>query len=185
LKLLLMPLFVHITPENEANALRRNGISPKGYRPDPESHPEFDRVVWAFPVLPSYVLTHSWSRELKRSGATTLAAVTFHVPDREPVFARHFSETARLMSAAEAVGLIAAMDDPRGLEIMVPRRIAPREIVRVRTLSKAVGWRFWPGAKGKPMKTCDCPICMPRGEVKAKRYRERVYKRMEALSLRD
>jgi hypothetical protein len=77
------------------------------------------------------------------------------------------------------------MDDPRGLEIMVPRRILPREIIRVRTLSKAVGWRYWPGAKGRPMTTCDCPICMPRCEVKAKRYRERVYKRMDALGLRD
>ncbi len=180
-----MPLLVHIAPENKANTLRRNGISPTRLRPDAERHPEFDRVVWAFPVLPSYVLTHSWSRELKRSGATTLAAVTFRVPDREPVFARHFSETARLMSAAEAVGLIAAMDDPRGFEIMVPRRIAPREIVGVRTLSKAVGWRYWPGAKGRPMTTCDCPVCIPRGEVKAKRYRERVYKRMDALGLRE
>jgi hypothetical protein len=180
-----MPLLVHITPDNKANALRRNGLSPTRLRLDPERHPEFDRVVWAFAVLPSYMSTHSWSRELKRSGATTLAAVTFLVPDREPVFARHFSETARLMSAVEAVGLIAAMDDPRGLEIMVTRRIAPREIERMRTLPKAIGWRYMRGAKGRSMSTCDCPVCKPRGEVKAKRYRERVYRRMDALGLRD
>jgi hypothetical protein len=136
-------------------------------------------------MLPSYVLTHSWSRELKRSGATTLAAVMFRVPSPEPVFARHFSETARLTTAADAVGLTGVMGDPRGFEIMVPRRIAPHEIMRVRTVFKAVCWRYWPGAKGKPMKTCDCPICMPRGAVKAKRYRERVYKRMDVLGLRE
>ena len=83
------------------------------------------------------------------------------------------------------MGLIGAMDDPRGLEIMVTRRIAPREIVRERTLPKAIGWRYMPWAKGRPMNTCDCPVCMPRGEVKAKRYRERVYKRMDALGLRS
>ncbi len=63
-----MPVLVYITPENKAKALRRNGISPTRLRPDTEHHPEFDRVVWAFPVLPSYVLTHSWSQELKRQG---------------------------------------------------------------------------------------------------------------------
>jgi hypothetical protein len=31
---------------------------------------------------------------------------------------------------------------------------------------------------GKPMRLCDCPMCMPRGEVKARRYRERVRERM-------
>jgi hypothetical protein len=35
------------------------------------------------------------------------------------------------------------------------------------------------------MTTCDCPVCMPRGEVKARRYRERVLKHMDALGLRD
>jgi hypothetical protein len=73
-----MPLLVHITPENNANSLRRYGISPTRLRPDAERYPEFDRVVWAFPVLPSTVLTHSWSRELKRwSAPAALLSINF------------------------------------------------------------------------------------------------------------
>lgn len=113
-----------------------------------------------------------------------MSAVTFRVPDREPVFIRHYSARPLLTTAAEAVGLINKIDDPRGYEIMVTRRIAPREIVRVRTLPKAIGWRYWPDAKGKPMTTCDCPACMPSGEVKAKRYRDRVKKQMQSLGYR-
>jgi hypothetical protein len=41
------------------------------------------------------------------------------------------------------------------------------------------------GREGQSDEDCDCPLCMPRGEVKAKRYRERVYKRIDALGLRD
>ncbi|NJM36246.1 MAG: hypothetical protein HC850_17875 [Rhodomicrobium sp.] len=58
-----MPLLVHITPENKAKAIRRHGIAARRTRPGPEDHPEFDRIVWAFPVLLCYVLTHSWARE--------------------------------------------------------------------------------------------------------------------------
>ena len=54
-----MPLLVHIAPDNKVNALRRIGITPTRLRPDAERYPEFDRVVWAFPVRPSYVLMHS------------------------------------------------------------------------------------------------------------------------------
>jgi hypothetical protein len=84
------------------------------------------------------------------------------------------------MTAAQAVGLILAAEDPRGYEIMLSRRIARQEIVRVRPLPKAVGWRYYPEAKNTPAKMCDCPMCMPRGEVKASRFRERVKTRMRA-----
>ena len=175
-----MPHLVHIAAENEAAGIRRNGIRPTRYRPDPGAHPEHDRVVWAFPVLASYTLTHSWSRELKRLGRTALAAITFDIDDDEPVYVRHYQNAPHLASAAAAVGIVRAEADPRGFEIMVPRRIAPDEIVRVRVLPQAIGWRYWPGAKNQPMRLCDCPSCMPRGEVKARRYRETVQARLRA-----
>jgi hypothetical protein len=87
------------------------------------------------------------------------------------------------MTAAEAVGLILATEDPRGYEIMLSRRIGPKDIVRVRPLPKAVGWRYYPDAKNQPAKTCDCPMCMPTGEVNARRFRERVKSRMRASGL--
>lgn len=173
-----MPRLVHIAAENVSKKIRRNGIAARRWMPDPDRHPEHDRVVWAFPVLPSYTLTHSWARELKRYGTSTLIAVTFQIADNEQVYVCHYSKIPRMMSAADAVGIVLSADDPRGYEIIVPRRINPKEIIHIRVLPRAIGWRYWPTAKGTPMRLCNCPACMPRGEVKAKRYRRRVIKRM-------
>jgi hypothetical protein len=180
-----LPLLVHIAPENKITAIRRNGIAPRRLRRALEEHPECDRLVWAFPVLPSYTLTHSWARELKRLGATALAAITFRVASGEPVLASHFSAKPPAMTAAEATGIIRAASDPRGYEIMVPRRIRPWEIIRAQPLPRAIGWRYWPDAHDAPMRLCDCPMCMPRGEVKAKRYRGRVKARMKRAGIRS
>jgi hypothetical protein len=161
-----LTLLVHITAENLAKRIVRNGITPaRGF-------------VWAFPVLENYTVTHSWSRELKRTGRTTLSAITFRVPDEEIVLARHYREERRAMTAVEAVGFIRSRPDPRGYEIMLTRRVAPTEIVRVRVLPKAIGWRYYPEAKGKSPWLCDCEVCVPRGEVKASRQRGRVAERI-------
>ncbi len=175
-----MPLLVHIAPGNAAGSIRRNGIAPTRWRPDSGDGTGHDRGVWAFPILPSYELTHSWSRELKRFGNTTLTTVTFRLPDSELVLAHHFRDAALPMTAAKACGLILAATDPRGYEIIVPRRIWPREIVRLLPLRRPVGWRYWPEAKGKPMPLCDCPVCARKDEVKSRRYRERLRARMRA-----
>ena len=84
----------------------------------------------------------------------------------------------RLDRLDEAVGLIRGSPDPRGYEIMLPRRVAPSEIVRARALPRAIGWRYFPEAKGKAPWLCDCPVCEPRGEVKAGRQRVRLAERM-------
>ena len=178
-----MAILVHIAPENQANSIRRTGIAPRRWKTDLHGHPGVNRTVWAFPVLPSYTLTHSWARELKRWGRTTLSAVSFRIADDETVLASHYARLPARLSAAEAVALIQNAADPRGYEIIVPRRIAPNEIIRIRALPKAVGWRYWPGARGRPMRLCDCPVCLPRGEVKARRYRERVFARMAAAGI--
>jgi hypothetical protein len=82
------------------------------------------------------------------------------------------------MTAAAAVGYIHGRSDPRGFEIMLPRRVNPNDIVRVRVLPKAIGWRYYPEAKGKAPWPCDCEVCVPRGEVKASRQRVRVAERI-------
>jgi hypothetical protein len=157
---------VHITAENVAKRIARNGIAPvRGF-------------VWAFPVIESFTLTHAWSRELKRGGRTALAAIDFRVPDREIVFARHYRDDRLAMTAAEAVGYIRSRPDPRGYEIMLPRRVLPREIVRVRALPRAFGWRYFPEAKGKAPWMCDCVMCIGRGEVNSRRQRDRVAERI-------
>lgn len=175
-----MALFVHIAPEPRLKAILRNGIAPTAWSPDPTAHPDIDRVVWAFPVLESYTLTHSWSRELKRLGQTTLAAITFRISDGELVFGRHYREQPVLMPAAAAVAAIRAAQDARGHEVMIPRRIRPDEIVRGRVLAKTFGWRYAPHLKGTAPNACDCPFCVPRGEVNAARDRRRLWARMRA-----
>lgn len=175
-----MASFVHIAPEPKLKAILRNGIAPTAWRLDPHKHPKIDRVVWAFPVLDSYTLTHSWARELKRWGRTTLAAVTFRVPDDEMVFARHYRDLPVAMPAAKAVAIIRAAEDARGYEVMLPRRVRPGEIVRSRVLAQTFGWRYAPHLKGSPPAACDCPMCLPRDEVKAARQRGRLFARMRA-----
>ncbi len=166
-----MPHLVHIAPLAEARKIRRNGIRARKIR---GWIARSERFVWSFPVLPSYTLTHSWMRELKRLGTTSLVAITFKVGDDEPVFARHYHNAPSAMTAAEAVGTIQKQADPRGYEIILPRSITPGEIVRVNALPKGIGWRYWPEAKSANRWPCDCPACAPRGEVKARRYRERI-----------
>ena len=175
-----MPLLVHIAPGNEANAIARSGIAARRIPGGGGRDFPFTKAVWALPVLPSYTLTHSWSREMTRWRTTTLSAVTFRVPDDELVLAHHYNKPLRQMTAAEAAGMISALPDPRGYEIILGRRIERQEIVRVRPLPKAIGWRYSPEAKGRPAIACDCPMCLPRGEVNARRFRERVYDRMRA-----
>jgi len=166
-----MPLFVHIAPEPVAKRIRRNGIAPRRIR---MPYAGFDRLVWAFPVMESYTLTHQWARELKRSGARTMVAVTFRVPDGEQVFAHHYNAEPERLSAADAVSRIRAMDDPRGAQVVITRRIAPAEIVGVRLLPRTFGWRYFPEAKSADWRPCDCPMCAPVGEVKARRFRARL-----------
>lgn len=177
-----MPHLVHITAESDARKIRRNGIRARRVRNWITGH---DRFVWAFPVLPSYTLTHQWSREMKRYGRTALATITFRLDDDEPVFARHYLDQPVAMTAAEAVGLALRLQDPRGIEVLVPRRIEAREIVRVAALPRAIGWRYYPAAKSANRYPCDCPACLPRGEVKARRYRERVPEMQERWEARD
>jgi hypothetical protein len=66
------------------------------------------------------------------------------------------------------------MDDPQGGQVVIPRRIRAGEIVRTRPLPRAIGWRYSPDVKAADRRPCDCPVCAPQGEVKSKRYRDRI-----------
>ena len=166
-----MPHLVHIAPEAEARKIRRNGIAARrlqGFIPDE------DRFVWAFPILPSYTLTYSWMRDLKPWGRSSLVAIVVLAEGGKTLYACHYRERPVAMTAAEACGMIRNREDPRGFEIIIPRRIAPAEIVRIAGLPKGIGWRYAPEFKNSARFPCDCPSCLPRGEVKARRYRERI-----------
>ncbi|WP_433654619.1 HEAT repeat domain-containing protein [Nocardia sp. CA-128927] len=156
-----MALLVHLTPEKDARRIRRAGITARGYR----------RGVFCMPVLPSYVLSNQWLRELRRGGQRLIVAVHFRIPDDEPVFVGHYSSAGTEMTAAEAVSVIMHAEDARGYQIVVPRSIAPTELHRIRQVRQVTGWRYHPEAHGR--RPCACPACLGRGEFKAADLRRR------------
>jgi hypothetical protein len=163
----MMPLFVHLALESRVALIRRNGISrlrrASGGRPG---------GVFAVPVTGNFYVSHQWLRELKRRGQGAYSGVYFRVADDEPVWVGHYGHVHRLMTAAQAVAEFNVAEDRQGWEVIIPRRVSPKEVHHVRSLPQFVGWRFSPGAKGKPP-YCTCKYCT-RGEYGARRLRERL-----------
>lgn len=179
-----MPVFVHLTSHRNVPSIRRGGIALRKRRFRP-------RGVYALPVTPNFYVSHQWLRELRRSGAGTVVGVYFRVPDDEPVEVGHYDSVHVPMTAAEAVALLLAAErrdptvererdrnsravqrgrrlpsSPEGYEVVIPRRIEPSEIVRVKSLPQVVGWRYRPRANGRP--PCAC-LCCERGAYGVRR----------------
>ncbi|GLF99187.1 HEAT repeat domain-containing protein [Streptomyces yaizuensis] len=162
-----MAILVHLTPASNAARVRRSGLRAAGSRGGGA------RGVFCFPVLPSYTLTHQWLRELARfGGGGGLVAVHVRLPDTEEVRVGHYGDDGVRTTAAGAVARIAALDDPRGWEVFVPRSVRPREVHRIRAVPQTVGWRYVPGAHGR--RPCTCQGCRIRGGYGARRLRERL-----------
>jgi hypothetical protein len=161
-----MSRFVHLAPESRVALIRRNGISrlrkASGDRP---------AGIFGMPVTRNFFVSHQWLRELKRRGQGAISGVYFRFPDTESVWVGHYGRAHRLMTAAQAVGEFMEAQSREGWEVIIPRRIAPTEIHRVRSLPQIVGWRYYPGANGKPP-YCTCRYCT-RGEYGAARLRAR------------
>jgi hypothetical protein len=159
-----MAVFVHLTSEKSLKLIRRNGISRiRRQRDRPQG-------IYAMPVTRNFYVSHQWLRELKRRAGATIAAVYFRVPDEETVWVGHYSQAHQPMTAAQASALMTTTDEREGYEVIVPRRIKPAEIHRIRNLPQVTGWRYFPGAHGK--RPCGCPFCQ-RGGYGAKRLREK------------
>jgi hypothetical protein len=175
-----MPVFVHLTSQRNVPAIRRGGIGPRKSRVRAPG-------VYAMPVTRNFYVSHQWLRELKRAGGGTIVGVYFRVPDDEVVEVGHYDSAHVSMTAAEAVALLLAAEQrdpaaaraedeklkkrrrrreptlptsPEGYQVVVPRRIERSEIIRVAALPQVVGWRYRPGAHGRP--PCVC-ICCERG----------------------
>jgi hypothetical protein len=160
-------MFVHLAPESRTALIRRNGI-----RRLRRASGGFPGGVFAGPVTRDFFVSHQWLRELKRRNRGPIAGIYFRVPDAERVWVGHYNQGHRWMTAAEAVAAFSAAEDARGWEVVIPRRIEAAEVHRVRVLPQVVGWRYSPGAKGKPP-FCTCKFCT-RGEYGARRLRERL-----------
>jgi hypothetical protein len=161
-----MPVFVHLAPESRATLIRRNGIN--RLRKASNGHAS---GVFAMPVTRNFYVSHQWLRELKRGGRRTIVGVYFRLPNQEEVWVGHYGQAHRAMTAAEAVGELMQSENREGWEIVIPRRVAASEIHRIRSLPQVVGWRYYPGAKGK--RPCTYAYCT-RGDYGAQRLRRRL-----------
>ena len=184
-----MPVFVHLTSHRNLPSIRRGGIALVKRRFKP-------RGVYALPVTRNFYVSHQWLRELRRLGGGTIVGVYFRVPDDEPVEVGHFDSAHVSMTAAEAAALLLEAEgrdpaverardrasravqrgrrlpaSPEGYEVVIPRRIEPSEIIRVKALPQVVGWRYRPRANGEPPCTC---LCCARGQYGIRRLLRRV-----------
>ena len=138
-------MLVHITNDDETESVRRSGIKIGKYRDG----------VYAIPVLPNFIVSNQWLRELKRrvSGSRTLSAIHFRIPDTETVYMGHYSQEHVELTAAEAAGAIMHAEDPLGMGDHHPA--------------------CDPNARARNM--CGCPACLPAGTYKSRIFRERFY----------
>lgn len=158
-----MAMFVHLAPESQTRSIRRDGIVRTRMIRDGQ------RGIFAMPVTENFIVSHQWLRELKRRGCRTLSGVYFRIPDDEPVWIGRFDEEHRLVTAAEAVATLRNPAELLGMEVIIPRQVAAREICRIRHLPQVVGWRYRPGIRGW---NCMCVSCNPPGTINSRRKRE-------------
>lgn len=155
-----MASFIHIAEKDNEQAILRNGIKATKRRSGVNG-------VHAMPVVPNFTTTHQWARELRRWSVGTLICVQFRIPDKDTVLVGKYNGEKLEMSAAEATGAVLEHTDPMGLEVIIPRKITPKEIARTYLAPRITGWRYSPSAKGKPP-FCRCKCCN-RGEIRAQR----------------
>ncbi len=159
-----MTSFVHLTSAKHSDHVRRTGIKAS----PAYAHP---RAVFAMPVVPSFLHTHQWMRELRKWGRGPLVGIYFRVPDDEIVWVGRYNRVHQAMTAAEAAATIMRADGGAlGYEVILTHAIAPAAIHRIRSLPRVVGWRHFPGAHGR--RPCGCPGCVARGQFNAQRLRE-------------
>lgn len=165
-----MATFIHIADERMACRIRRGGVRATQFaalRDAAAPH----RGVFCVPVVANFQMTFQWLRELKRRGHRLACGVQFRINDMEEVFVGHYNQAPQGMTAAQSVAFFLQAEDARGLQVIVPRAIAAREIRGVRSIPQVSGWRFYPDAKGKP------PLWPYAGEANASKLRRRIEQR--------
>jgi len=155
-----MAQFVHITDAKRKSSIQRSGI-----KKDRDA-----KGVFCMPVLKDHLVTHQWMRDLRRFRKVPKIAVQFRVPDKETVYVGRYDDEKTSVSATKASEIVSRHKAPFGLEVVIPRKIFPKEIMKFYTPPKIVGWRYWPEAKGH--KPCPCYICQ-RGLPYSRKINER------------
>ncbi len=145
-----MPTFVHITCEVVAKKAKTGGLKPN------RKSNRSTTGVFAMALTPNFQITHQWVREVKQWRRGTMVGVYFKIPDSEMVWIGRYNQEHRQVTAAEAASMVMAETTMTGIEVIIPRSIHPKEIIRVRILPQLVGWRHYPEAHGKRPWACEC-----------------------------
>lgn len=156
-----MPILVHLADQRNAQRIVNGGIKAG----------KFSRGIFCMPVLPNFYVTHQWLRELKKGGVKAFVGVYFRVDSTELVFAGKYNEPHKHIPLGQAIKEITSLEDPLGYELIIDRKIGPKEIEKVRNLPQTIGWRYKPSSHGD--RPCACDYCI-RGRIKANRIREKL-----------
>jgi hypothetical protein len=158
-----MAQFIHLFDERFAASIKRSGLRVA------RSKQRVKKGVFVQALTESFQITHQWMRELRRRQGISLLAARIRIADDELVLLGRYNEKHLRCTAAEAVGIARSHQDPIGLEIIILRPIKAREIESYYRPPKVVGWRYYPGARGR--RPCGCPYCQ-RGEPYGRRIRD-------------
>lgn len=158
-----MPVLVHLADERESAAIEKNGIKPGKGR----------QGIYCMPVTQSFYISHQWLRELKRRGVRSYVGVYFKLDSKTMVYAGKYHEKHKHITLGEAIKEIRSMEDPLGYELLIDRKIESKEIESIRRLPQNMGWRYFPASHEKGI-GCACPMCLPRGSIKAKNLRDKL-----------
>lgn len=164
-----MPTLVHLADERETASIKRNGLKIGKHQ----------QGIFCMPVMPNYYLSHQWLRELKRGGARTFVGVYFKLHSNTKIFAGKYNEEHKNITLGTAIKEIQSMEDPLDYEIIIDRKIAAKEIEKIKGLPQNLGWRYMPASKGR--RPCPCDYCI-KSSIKANRIRERLGQTEPSLS---
>ena len=151
-----MPTLVHLADQRNAESNRKNGIKPiiKGLG------------IYAMPVMQNFYLSHQWLRELKSNGAKTIVGVYFKMDSAEMVYVGRYNKRHQLVNLGTAIKMIMEAEDALGYEIIINRKIGPKEISKIKHLPQVIGWRYFPESNN--VRPCYCEFCL-KGTIKGRK----------------
>jgi hypothetical protein len=103
-----MPILTHFAPEKSVGSIRRSGIKvyPWAF--------EKPHGVFCMPILPNFMLTHQWLRELKGRGQRTIVAIDFRLRSEQMICFGHYGRSHAEISLGRVIGIFMRTSDALG-----------------------------------------------------------------------
>ncbi len=123
-----MAKLIHITAAENEKKILYGGIKTNQWG-----------LVFFMPLLPNYLISHQWARELKRSGIKNFVAVEFKLPNEELVWFGKYSGQHTNIPLNRAIIELKSKDDQLGYECFIERKIETKDITRIKHIPKPMG----------------------------------------------